>query len=813
MQQQANAVKQRQAGFLQGLANWMAKRGTPLPPALTGIPTPNYDPSSPMWQFIEPSTTDIGSFRLAGKDVNLFKLWTFVLQHGGGASLTANNNWGALLPHLDLPDEFVSPQTSNSTSVAHLLGQHYHAILQPFEDVYKQNMHDQKRAQMAMRANTPGQPGQQNMGRAVQGMPGGAQPNLAAQLQRGGMGNSIIAQQGNTGGLSAVNSNVPYPQAPQTPQPPHQRPTSSMNNIPQAPIQPGLSVLPDATIQPALHADTLPDQGIKRKLDPDDDENKRARQKTAGSEPPDNPATSMSIPGRSAAGISAPAVQGAVVGAANRPRTQPSRRKIEYVPYARELDTYGGRDLRLIEAETITIPQRRPIRDIGDWGTVDVEALTMSIRSRLSTELSYALTTFTILSTMRGQQPGSGFPIHQCPDLFEELLDLLQEQGFGDVDAMDVDLEDEAGVPLLTNRALLNLVSEEESLPFAALEHNDHSLTDDSGLVQKPNHIILTVINIIRNLCVIHDNHPFISQNDRLLDLLLQLCAVSTKGGNPRAISPALSIGDVVAVRKHVLQVLVNVAGGFTFTRRVHLKVARRLIQLLASYLVDPLDSVSPFSYLQLNGSPQNANQRPPPLVDMALEALTRLSQSDTNRQVIAQVVPSELLWQLFTSLVHRLPVTDADFQLVTREAWLSYLEKNIMAMYSIAFLAPPELKRKAKTDRKLGLKGIMFRMLQKFLMQPNPESRMWFLVCTRRSIETMKVLDDGEDLFDTPNKTALPLLSFGMGYGEAGDIGSEKGTGLLGGHRDVTWELLMHREVFADEVMFGELESLARVE
>ncbi len=39
------------------------------------------------------------------------------------------------------------------------------------------------------------------------------------------------------------------------------------------------------------------------------------------------------------------------------------------------------------------------------------------------------------------------------------------------------------------------------------------------------------------------------------------------------------------------------------------------------------------------------------------------------------------------------------------------------------------------------------------------------------------------------------------------------KESGLLGGHRTLAWDLLMQREVFGDEVMFGELESLARVE
>ena len=76
-----------------------------------------------------------------------------------------------------------------------------------------------------------------------------------------------------------------------------------------------------------------------------------------------------------------------------------------------------------------------------------------------------------------------------------------------------------------------------------------------------------------------------------------------------------------------------------------------------------------------------------------------------------------------------------------------------------------------------------------------------------------MKVLDDGEDSFDMGGKSSGPTMSFGMGFGDAGDTGAEPGTGLLASHRDVTWDILMTREVAGDDVLFKELESLARVE
>jgi SWI/SNF chromatin-remodeling complex subunit SWI1 len=81
--QAAVQLRQRQVAFLNGLANIMSKRNTPLPPALTGVPTPDYDHTNSPWKLIEPSS-EVGSFRLAGKDVNLFKLWGLVQHNGGG---------------------------------------------------------------------------------------------------------------------------------------------------------------------------------------------------------------------------------------------------------------------------------------------------------------------------------------------------------------------------------------------------------------------------------------------------------------------------------------------------------------------------------------------------------------------------------------------------------------------------------------------------------------------------------------------------------------------------------------------------------
>ena len=108
------------------------------------------------------------------------------------------------------------------------------------------------------------------------------------------------------------------------------------------------------------------------------------------------------------------------------------RRKIEYIPFSSEIETAGGRNVHEIQSEILRLSRGQPLRDIHEWGKVYVDSLTMSIRSRISTELSYGLTTLILLSTMRSAAPDTGFLVGQREELLEEVLDLLEELAFSE---------------------------------------------------------------------------------------------------------------------------------------------------------------------------------------------------------------------------------------------------------------------------------------------------------------------------------------------------------------------------------------------
>jgi hypothetical protein len=83
-QQQQQQQLQHKKQFLHGLAQVHLARKDPLPPALTGIPYPaGFDPTQSRWKSLESSQAEVGSVMLAGKPVDLYKLWATVSAGGG----------------------------------------------------------------------------------------------------------------------------------------------------------------------------------------------------------------------------------------------------------------------------------------------------------------------------------------------------------------------------------------------------------------------------------------------------------------------------------------------------------------------------------------------------------------------------------------------------------------------------------------------------------------------------------------------------------------------------------------------------------
>lgn len=477
----------------------------------------------------------------------------------------------------------------------------------------------------------------------------------------------------------------------------------------------------------------------------------------------------------------------------------------------RELDTHGGRDLKLIENET-NVAAQRPRKPNEEWGNVDVEALTLSLRSRISTELSYGLTTFSMLTVSRGS--ATGFPIAQAPDLLEEVLDLIEDVAFDGEEDSDADFSEKS--PIITNTKLVSSLVDEGSLPFANLKPRQGEKPRGVGPGHRPGDIILAATNILRNLSIPAENHEFLGKHPRYLNVLLRAGSLkpSSSRSLPEAFAHVLSLNDLLTVRKDIVYIMLNISPHVRLPSNTtpspqSKRIARRAFSLLASYFIDSDDAVGPFQTMLSVAPPTQYGVPPPPaLLSTALECFARFCQPDDNRKIISYTVPQERLWSTYEALVHRLPSSDNDFGVLNNEPWLAYIERVMHALYSLSFLAPPKLKNRIKTCRKLRFHKVLLRFIKKLLADNS--RRPWYLIVVKRAVETTKLIDACEDSFDTSH-SSMPTLTFGMGWGEHGETRVEKGHGLWSGYQeDITWQIMTIGEV--DPTMFSDLASLVRV-
>lgn len=163
-------------------------------------------------------------------------------------------------------------------SVANTISQYYTAMLYPFEQYYKNNMQDQQKRLAAARQGGAQQPSTTlpNQGRPMQGIPAGAQPGQIQQ-QRGVAGHPMGAMNHAIGSAQSPLNSTPQPP---TPHSPLQRPAStSFNQLASG------SSLPISSHDMNGHSSDTnvldqEVQGIKRKMETDERDGKRARQKT-----------------------------------------------------------------------------------------------------------------------------------------------------------------------------------------------------------------------------------------------------------------------------------------------------------------------------------------------------------------------------------------------------------------------------------------------------------------------------------------------------------------------------------------------------
>ncbi|KAG4427545.1 hypothetical protein IFR05_016973 [Cadophora sp. M221] len=95
------------------------------------------------------------------------------------------------------------------------------------------------------------------------------------------------------------------------------------------------------------------------------------------------------------------------------------------VPKVRVLDNWGGTELESLKSIGDKLLMYRPdIPPVGDMGTIDIHALTMSLQSGINAEVRMALDTLTVLTLSSAVR----LDVRQCEDLVETIVDCAEVQ-------------------------------------------------------------------------------------------------------------------------------------------------------------------------------------------------------------------------------------------------------------------------------------------------------------------------------------------------------------------------------------------------
>jgi hypothetical protein len=379
------------------------------------------------------------------------------------------------------------------------------------------------------------------------------------------------------------------------------------------------------------------------------------------------------------------------------PTPKRARYRVEYRPLHHPQPVLAGWDERAVAS---TFPKHmlgHPTRSIHELGLVDMEAILMGLRSRLPRELGYALTVLSMLSMPIPEENMAGLPIHHILEIYIELLELITEAAFGEEGfaAWEKEVETESsGGSDLNRMSWLELEQLGSDFDFSFDIDGDVPLKSHRDHTGGSTDIVLTGLNLLRNLSMVPNNHlPMVSTPElfhllaRISDARLARLPGQESSGKP------YSILELARVRRDCVAILTNLGGSIDL-RRVALNSVTSVFRLLSTFLTSGWASLhrreSPF------GPTPSIRDAPPPVVlsiNRALEAWCKLSHSDGNREVLSRV-PAEEQMALFEGLVRLFPVDRRGIEAMhTMEDFLGYTECIALSVYSLAFLAPQPVR------------------------------------------------------------------------------------------------------------------------
>jgi hypothetical protein len=365
----------------------------------------------------------------------------------------------------------------------------------------------------------------------------------------------------------------------------------------------------------------------------------------------------------------------------------------------------SGWDERAVRSTFPKSNLAHPTHSIHELEVVDMEAVLMGLRSRLPGELSYALTVLSMLSMPHPEDQLDGLPLMHLPDIFHELLDLLEEAMFG---------EDgyEAWTGKMQGRedtAKLDLAE----LSFEDFEkigrHWDISMSEEKGADRKEKQertggttdVVLATLNLIRNFSMFEDNRPLMGNESRLFVTLSRIIDTRLVRLPGRCTAEqVLSVSEHGTVCRDSIVILTNV-GSHVKLPAIPFSCAEAVFRLLSRTISSCFDinafKDSPYGY-----SPDSKLVPIPHLLSnyRAAEAFYAIAGSDANREAFSRIKEDELV-EMYSRLIRLLPVTQRALEsLVQVDGYLLTVEAVALALYSLTFLSPLPVRARMRAVR-----------------------------------------------------------------------------------------------------------------
>ncbi|GAA5981334.1 hypothetical protein JCM10908_004072 [Rhodotorula pacifica] len=828
------AQQQQQAQIGLGTAAATAPHATPLRPPPAAIPTstptaaPNRQPPPPMNTappasappsgpqlaflktladfYAKRGQTFTGPPTIEGRVLDLARMFAAVQQGGGSAAVAANNRWGYVASSLGFGAS--SPDAHPHDRLA-ALEEAYQRVLLPFEQYWQQIQRARQNASAGNAASPAANamsPTMVNGGAVASPAPSPySVPSPATNsLPNGGQKQTIQARRIERAASEAQNllqnQNRQAGMAQHTQPAPYTSMNSSINDssnaarstLQQAAASTGVATPRQSQSRPRTansaappFAGSPPSQPLANialhTIKPEEGTEEPVASTSALSNERPSSSSGPRTTQRKKASTSASSVAPAPVQNAAPARRK--RRRIEYRPYSKAPDTFGGieqADHVLVAAERVRQP-----RQLGDLGLIDIHSLTMSLRCRIPSEVAYALNALAVIALqMSGDapnSPGVQFPLEKCPELLEELLDLLEETAFGyDDEPRSPSRDDGVGTSSRRDGKATPTSAEEDLRSYRRLfkraeaelsdfavpsaEHASMSgSTAELGNSLRPAPTILAVCNLLQNLTTTERNMRFAAEEPRLAEILIRVAALPLRSSDDSdalaASSPypvRLSAFDLLTIRKTAIEVLSHIALDISLDAYPP-TVAAGAIDLILFFLRDADQHKDPYVFgicqalPTLNRISQPHAKLGPqtptvlPYLGYGLAVCARLFLRDGNRSAVSDLIESDELFETFVSLVALLPIAEKDFQVMTFETGLLYMHSVVVSLYNLVYLCPPSVKARLRRHPKIT--RAFLRMIRRLAgTQVAYSEDDIYQQIAHRALAILRLLDGGQD-------------------------------------------------------------------